>query len=116
MMMILSFAAILGLAIGGTMLITPDTLYRINEHIITLFYKLIEYINKILLKFGRYLNKTCFSSQGDFACRLAIASFSIFVGLCMAYIVYYYSEHNELPPIVNNLILSFWNLVPKQQN
>ena len=85
MMIIFSLAGMFGLLIGGMLLITPDTLYEFNE----------------------YINKTCISSQGDFMCRMAIASFSIFVGLSMSYVVHYYSEHNALPPIVNHWLTGF---------
>ena len=107
MMIILSLSCILSLTLGGMLLISPDTLYGFNEYIIDILYKIGVYVNQIILKLGRYINKTCISSQGNFACRMAIAGSSIFAGLCMGYVVYYYSQYNAFPPMVNHWITNF---------
>ena len=103
-MIIFSLAGILGLVIGGLLLTSPDILYGINEQLLHLTYKIFDYSNKILLRFGKYLNTTCISSKGNFECRMVIAGVSIFIGFCMIYNAYYYSEHDALPPIIDHLL------------
>jgi len=104
MVVIMTLALLIGIAmlITGAMLLgAPESLYHVNQYVIKLIFNINEYLNKLLLKFNSYLNNLILKQEGGLAYRLVIAFFYIIIGISLIYSYYYYSQHGDLPPVIN---------------